>query len=57
VYSKINQEVLGILLDKYQLMSHLEALKRYLLLGQGDFIQNLMDLLGYEAYYRTDLQS
>lgn len=27
-------------------MKHCDALKRYLLLGQGDFIQTLMDLIG-----------
>ncbi|OZJ02435.1 hypothetical protein BZG36_04467 [Bifiguratus adelaidae] len=29
-----------------ELMEHLSALKRYLLLGQGDFMQNLMTLIG-----------
>ena len=29
-------------------MEHLAALKRYLLLGQGDFVQYLMDQLGYK---------
>ena len=47
MYAKISQDVLRILMDKYQLMNHLEALKKYLLLGQGDFIQYLMDSVGY----------
>ncbi|KAJ1927719.1 Microtubule-nucleating Tub4p (gamma-tubulin) complex component [Tieghemiomyces parasiticus] len=34
--------------DKYRLMDHLRALKRYLLLGQGDFVQYLLRALGPE---------
>lgn len=47
VYEKMSGDVLGIFLKKYQLIGHLEALKKYLLLGQGDFIQCLMDSLRY----------
>jgi gamma-tubulin complex component 3 len=47
VYEKMSGDILGIFLKKYQLIGHLEALKKYLLLGQGDFIQCLMDLLRY----------
>ncbi|KAJ3194136.1 hypothetical protein HDU67_004846, partial [Dinochytrium kinnereticum] len=45
-YKKTSQYLLDVLFEKYQLLDHLIALKRYLLLGQGDFIQNLMDRLG-----------
>jgi gamma-tubulin complex component 3 len=34
-----------VLHAKYQFMDHLKAMRRYLLLGQGDFIRHLMDLL------------
>ena len=29
-------------------MNHMHALKRYLMLGQGDLIQHLMDMVGPE---------
>ncbi|KAI8641486.1 Spc98 family-domain-containing protein [Parasitella parasitica] len=44
-YSVTSRALLNILKTKYKLMDHLRALKRYLLLGQGDFIQYLMDVL------------
>ena len=46
IYEKISLHVLNVLNDKYMLTNHLEALKKYLLLGQGDFIQCLMDAIG-----------
>lgn len=44
-YSVTSKALLNLLKTKYKLMDHLKALKRYLLLGQGDFIQYLMDIL------------
>lgn len=44
-YVKTSKAVLQILHDKYNLMDHLLAMRNYLLLGQGDFIRHLMDLL------------
>ncbi|CEP14067.1 hypothetical protein [Parasitella parasitica] len=44
-YNVTSRALLNILKTKYKLMEHLKALKRYLLLGQGDFIQYLMDIL------------
>ncbi|KYR01195.1 spindle pole body component 98 [Tieghemostelium lacteum] len=45
--SKLSSErLLKIVLEKFKFIDHLKALKRYLLLGQGDFIQYLMDLVG-----------
>jgi len=46
VAEKVNKHVLSLLFDKYQFKDHCLAIKRYLLLGQGDFIQYLMDTLG-----------
>ncbi|CAG0906577.1 unnamed protein product, partial [Darwinula stevensoni] len=40
-----SSRVLHVLMEKYKLLEHLTALRRYLLLGQGDFIRHLMDLL------------
>lgn len=47
IYEKISSHVMNVLNEKYMLTYHLEALKKYLLLGQGDFIQCLMDAIGY----------
>jgi gamma-tubulin complex component 3 len=48
VGNSVNQRLIHILFEKYKLHDHCLAVKRYLLLGQGDFIQCLMDLIGYE---------
>ncbi|KAG9292620.1 hypothetical protein G9A89_006992 [Geosiphon pyriformis] len=45
-YTATSKRLLNILYLKYRLMEHFTALKRYLLLGQGDFIQYLMGQLG-----------
>ena len=44
-YIGTNGYLLEILLNKYKLLDHFNALRRYLLLGQGDFIRHLMDLM------------
>jgi hypothetical protein len=46
MYMETSNRLLALLKDKYKLMDHLRALKRYLLLGQGDFIQYLMVTMG-----------
>ncbi|KAI8061728.1 gamma-tubulin complex component protein [Gongronella butleri] len=46
MYTETSDRLLSLLKDKYHLMDHLDALKRYLFLGQGDFIQYLMATLG-----------
>lgn len=45
VYTETSLHLLDILHSKYKFMDHLKAMRRYLLLGQGDFIRHLMDLL------------
>ncbi|KAI7848139.1 Spc98 family-domain-containing protein [Circinella umbellata] len=45
-YRETSNQLIDLLKHKYKLMDHLRALKRYLLLGQGDFIQYLMGTLG-----------
>lgn len=42
----IDKHLLNTVFTKYSFVKHCNALKRYLLLGQGDFIQTLMDLVG-----------
>lgn len=38
-YASINRHLMDVLLNKRQFEKHCTAIKRYLLLGQGDFIQ------------------
>ncbi|RUS81826.1 hypothetical protein EGW08_010418, partial [Elysia chlorotica] len=45
VYEFTSQHLLNVLQKKYKFLEHLKAMRRYLLLGQGDFIRHLMDLL------------
>lgn len=45
VYKETSRHLLDVLNNKYKFMEHLKAMRRYLLLGQGDFIRHLMDLL------------
>ncbi|RLN86702.1 hypothetical protein BBJ28_00010445 [Nothophytophthora sp. Chile5] len=52
VSNSTNEYLIRTLMERYQLLDHCQALKRYLLLGQGDFIQYLMDLLGPELSKR-----
>ncbi|KAK3910056.1 Gamma-tubulin complex component 3 [Frankliniella fusca] len=44
-YLEISRRVLDVLNSKYKFMEHMQALRRYLLLGQGDFIRHLMEIL------------
>jgi len=43
----VSRHVLDLIMGKHQLMMHLRAIKKFLLLGQGDFVQALMDLTWY----------
>lgn len=43
---RIDRHLLKIMYEQYRFREHCLAIKRYLLLGQGDFIQYLMDLVG-----------
>ncbi|KAG3120953.1 Gamma-tubulin complex component 3 [Phytophthora idaei] len=52
VSNSTNEYLIRTLMEKYRLLDHCQVLKRYLLLGQGDFIQYLMDLLGPELSKR-----
>lgn len=47
VYKETSFRVLELLRGKFRLLDHLQALRRYLLLGQGDFIRHLLELLAY----------
>lgn len=45
VYLTTSKKVLDIALGQYRLLEHLQAMRKYLLLGQGDFINLLMENL------------
>lgn len=44
-YKTTSKMVLEVLINESKLIDHLKALKHYLLLGQGDFIQHLLELV------------
>ncbi|KAH9321324.1 hypothetical protein KI387_015963, partial [Taxus chinensis] len=43
---RIDRHLIEIMYGRYKFREHCLAIKRYLLLGQGDFIQYLMDIVG-----------
>jgi len=45
LYTLTARHVLDIMFNKFRLMSHLAALRKYMLLGQGDIMRYLLDLL------------
>lgn len=55
-YFDTSKYLLDVLNRNYLLLEHLQAMRRYLLLGQGDFIRHLMDLLKLAAHSNTLLQ-
>ncbi|XP_032879048.1 gamma-tubulin complex component 3 isoform X2 [Amblyraja radiata] len=44
-YHETSKYLLDVLNQNYNLLEHIKAVRRYLLLGQGDFVRHLMDLL------------
>jgi hypothetical protein len=52
-YIDTSSFLIHILMKKYKLMDHFNALRKYLLLGQGDFIRHLMDLMEYDQFFLT----
>lgn len=52
-YFDTSKYLLDVLNRNYLLLEHLQAMRRYLLLGQGDFIRHLMDLLKLAQPTRT----
>ncbi|CAK5275539.1 unnamed protein product [Mycena citricolor] len=45
-YQIASQRLFEVFIDKFQLLDHLRALKNYILLGYGDFADQLMEALG-----------
>jgi len=46
VADTVNAQVLHLLFERHKFRQHCDAIRRYLLLGQGDFVLCLMRLLG-----------
>lgn len=45
---RIDKHLMDVLYRRYKFKEHCLTIKRYLLLGQGDFVQYLMDIVGPE---------
>lgn len=45
IYEATNSQVVNLLFTKYRLLDHYESIRKYLLLGQGDFHQHLISLV------------
>ena len=45
-YSTASQRLFDVFLEKFNLLDHLSALKNYMMLGHGDFADQLMIALG-----------
>ncbi|XP_077240997.1 spindle pole body component 98 [Tasmannia lanceolata] len=45
---RIDKHLMDVMNKRYKFKEHCLAIKRYLLLGQGDFVQYLMDIVGPE---------
>ncbi|MQL85494.1 hypothetical protein Taro_018021 [Colocasia esculenta] len=45
---RIDRHLMDVMHQRYKFRDHCLAIKRYLLLGQGDFVQYLMDIVGPE---------
>ena len=52
-FRETSRHVLEEILTRHKFMTHLRALRRYLLLGQGDFVRYLMEILRYVIYSIT----
>ena len=63
IHNLINKDLVRIFIQKFKFKENIEALNKYLLLGQGDMIQNLMESLYTElqkpgnTIYKYVLQS
>lgn len=53
-YHARNCRVLSVLNTQFKFKDHLQALRQFLLLGQGDFVRHLMDVLDEQLSQRAD---
>ena len=52
-YQIASRRLFDVFFEKFKLMDHLRALKQYLLLGHGDFAEQLMEALLYAQLHCT----
>lgn len=52
-YQIASRRLFDVFFEKFKLMDHLRALKQYLLLGHGDFADQLMEALLYAQLHYT----
>jgi len=53
-YQIASRRLFDVFFEKFKLMDHLRALKQYLLLGHGDFAEQLMEALLYaQLHYNS----
>jgi gamma-tubulin complex component 3 len=50
-HKEISRHLLDIIFSRHKFVEHLGGIKRYLLTGQGDFIQYLMEIVGYVCLF------
>lgn len=53
-YQTASHRLFEVFIEKFKLLDHLNALKHYLLLGYGDFAEQLMETLGPNLSKRAD---
>jgi len=49
-YNTASARLFEVFTEKFRLLDHLSALKHYLLLGYGDFAEQLMEALGWVVH-------
>jgi len=54
-YETTSKMVLNVLIEDSKLLDHLKAIKNFLLLGKGDFIQYLLELMKYDSRFSMHL--
>lgn len=49
-YKIASKRLFEVFIDKFKLLDHLNALRNYLMLGRGDFADQLMEALEYACF-------
>jgi len=57
VAAQTNERLLTLMQNKYHVIEHCAAIQKYMFLGQGDFVDHLMDLLGYALWVLSAISS
>jgi len=50
-YQTASYRLFEVFIEKFKLLDHLQALKHYLMLGYGDFADQLMETLGCDLLF------